>query len=292
MQLHVRIRGRVHGPFAETKLCDMVHRGQLTRVHMVSVDGTTWQKASEFPELFETARLAPPAPVPADAATRKSQEADRYDEPSSNRPIDKGGPPVASEWYYSDGSTSIGPLPFATLKRMCDGGELTKDTLVWKPDFDGWKPARQVAGLFAAQKAVEVTQESSELSRSVTEPLISASGWVMFLGVLLLILGTSATVAFVFLLAGSGSRGSNDIFSALFAGVNAGIFFTLGIYLTRYSRLSARLRFVPTASVLASAMQTLKTCWIFLGIVAIVELSMIATGLYLVFAIGGSLRSL
>ena len=51
--LYVRIRGRVQGPVNEEKLRSLVKRGQLARLHEVSADGTNWQRASDFPKIFD-----------------------------------------------------------------------------------------------------------------------------------------------------------------------------------------------------------------------------------------------
>ena len=42
--LYIRVLGRVKGPFEWEKLRILVKRGQLSRIHEVSVDGQAWVK--------------------------------------------------------------------------------------------------------------------------------------------------------------------------------------------------------------------------------------------------------
>src|SRR3954451_9326718 len=53
-QLFVRIRGHVQGPYELEKLRALVRRGQLSRMHEVSADGSVWKQAATFPELFQS----------------------------------------------------------------------------------------------------------------------------------------------------------------------------------------------------------------------------------------------
>ncbi len=62
--LYIRIKGRVQGPFDMEKLRILVKRGQLGRAHEVSGDGSSWQRASDYPELFTSPKVSPSATVP------------------------------------------------------------------------------------------------------------------------------------------------------------------------------------------------------------------------------------
>ena len=77
-QLYLRVRGRVLGPYDQDKLQSLVRRGQLSRMHEVSTDGTHWVRASTYAELFagspvklvipEMAVASPPQPQQATSA--------------------------------------------------------------------------------------------------------------------------------------------------------------------------------------------------------------------------------
>jgi len=58
-QLYLRVRGRVLGPYDQEKLQSLVRRGQLSRMHEVSTDGTHWVQAGTYPELFVAGALVP-----------------------------------------------------------------------------------------------------------------------------------------------------------------------------------------------------------------------------------------
>ena len=61
-QLYLRVRGRVLGPYDQEKLQSLVRRGQLSRMHEVSTDGTHWVRASTYAELFVGAPVKLVAP--------------------------------------------------------------------------------------------------------------------------------------------------------------------------------------------------------------------------------------
>src|SRR5580658_9061928 len=72
-QLYLRVRGRVLGPYDEEKLQSLVRRGQLSRMHEVSTDGTHWVRASTYAELFVGAPVKLVAPEMAVAAPPPAQ---------------------------------------------------------------------------------------------------------------------------------------------------------------------------------------------------------------------------
>jgi len=49
----IRLRGRVEGPFEWDQLAPMVARGRVSRLHELSKDGKRWQRATEWPGLFD-----------------------------------------------------------------------------------------------------------------------------------------------------------------------------------------------------------------------------------------------
>ena len=51
---------RIHGPLSVENLRSLIHRGEVSRFHEVSADdGMSWQRASAFPELWETTAIIP-----------------------------------------------------------------------------------------------------------------------------------------------------------------------------------------------------------------------------------------
>ncbi|AVO39385.1 SPFH domain-containing protein [Pukyongiella litopenaei] len=57
-------------------------------------------------------------------------------------------PPVVEHvWHIAADGQSQGPFSKARLGRMVAGGDVTRDTYVWTPGQDGWKPAGDVQEL-------------------------------------------------------------------------------------------------------------------------------------------------
>ncbi|MEM7319642.1 MAG: SPFH domain-containing protein [Pseudomonadota bacterium] len=56
-------------------------------------------------------------------------------------------PPVEHVWHIAENGETQGPFSKARLGRMVSDGQMTRETLVWTPGQDGWKPADEVAEL-------------------------------------------------------------------------------------------------------------------------------------------------
>lgn len=60
-------------------------------------------------------------------------------------------PPVEHVWHIAENGQTTGPFSKAKMGRMVTEGGLTRESLVWTPGQDGWKPAediRELAQLF------------------------------------------------------------------------------------------------------------------------------------------------
>jgi membrane protease subunit (stomatin/prohibitin family) len=60
-------------------------------------------------------------------------------------------PPAEHVWHLAENGATKGPFSTASMGRMAADGALTRDSLVWTPGQDGWKPAgevRELARLF------------------------------------------------------------------------------------------------------------------------------------------------
>ncbi len=56
-------------------------------------------------------------------------------------------PPSEPSWHIADAGAAKGPFGKAHLARLAAEGGFTRDTLVWAPGQDGWKPAGEIADL-------------------------------------------------------------------------------------------------------------------------------------------------
>lgn len=63
---------------------------------------------------------------------------------------------MGDQWFYARGQQQTGPVSFAQLADLARTGALTPSDLVWQEGTSSWKPAGEVAGLFAAAPAAPV----------------------------------------------------------------------------------------------------------------------------------------
>lgn len=134
MELYVRIKGRVQGPFGQEKLRDLIRRGHLGKIHEVSEDRSFWRKASEYPGLFDTSA--------------------GYTTTGGPTLVSAPSPPAATasstaEWHYASGTNPVGPVDLATLQSLVQQGTMTRDTEVWREGMPHWLPAGDVPQLAA-----------------------------------------------------------------------------------------------------------------------------------------------
>ena len=57
------------------------------------------------------------------------------------------GEDLARKWYYAKDGQRFGPVPQSEIKRLVDGGELTKEDYAWTQGMAEWLPSGQVEEL-------------------------------------------------------------------------------------------------------------------------------------------------
>jgi len=62
-------------------------------------------------------------------------------------PVAPPPPPVEKVWHVAVNGQATGPYGRGHLGRMVTDGSFARDTLVWSPGQDGWKPADEIAEL-------------------------------------------------------------------------------------------------------------------------------------------------
>ncbi|MDB4759842.1 GYF domain-containing protein [bacterium] len=135
-KFYVRFRGRTLGPFDEGKVRGLIKRGQVTRMHELSPDGVSWQKADAFPELFP-------------AASQPTQAFEQTDQSHDSMPPDEPNTGVA-EWYAHMNDENKGPVTKNQIAQWIAAGAITQESLVWKEGTEEWEPANiAVPELFA-----------------------------------------------------------------------------------------------------------------------------------------------
>jgi hypothetical protein len=126
---YVRLGMQLMGPFSLDQLRVLKDRGRLQPFHSISTDGRTWQPASTLTELF------PPEPSPASANPAPSV--------APGAPAAVG--PEQDTWYYLDANgQQAGPVSGWKLLELYQSGAIRRDTFVWKPGLDQWKPLEHV----------------------------------------------------------------------------------------------------------------------------------------------------
>lgn len=136
-QLYIRVRGRVLGPYDQDKLRSLARHGQLSRLHELSTDGTSWVRASTYPELFVSQERQ--AVLTEEQVVLEVQ-----------KPVVASGPPQmlsSQRWWYGKNGSEAGPIDQATIQQMLASGNLGPDDIVWTDGMTQWVPARQVPGL-------------------------------------------------------------------------------------------------------------------------------------------------
>jgi hypothetical protein len=259
-QLYVRIRGRVQGPFDAEKLRALVRRGQLSRMHEVSLDGNDWKQASEYSELFAT-------------------EAKQVSEEPETVPED--GQPAAQEaiWYYSVNGVQVGPVTFAQLQSQASPGHLSSDDLVWKEGMKEWVPGSAVPGLLfradppTEEPIPESTASSGKLGGEIIRTLKDSQAWVRFIAFSLFLFCFLSFMGGTYLII----RGFLfDFVRAIALGIYfllyAAVFFYGGWLLHSFRGHLRRFGKERSITRLDQAFQKLRTFWVFISIILIIVL--------------------
>jgi len=296
--LYVRIRGRVHGPFDTKKLKLMVQNGQLSRIHQVSIDGQEWQKAADFPDLFQTGVGRTVAAASQSVAQPQSSHGKANQTHASTTPPGQAD----HEWYYSLNNERLGPVHFSKLQSLAESGQLGQSNLVWRDGFADWQPATSVDGLFAPSKSlpafiqepkqasVSSSSNAEEISPGALRTLSDTKPWVLFVAIAVAVLGACMAFGGLLLII-FGGKADNGI--AIGEGITsfiyAGALFFGSILLFKISSLMGQCLMRPTTSNLSLLLLAYKNFWFFVGIVLIVLLVFFVFFVVWAFAFASSL---
>ncbi|MGQ9504084.1 MAG: DUF4339 domain-containing protein [Thermogutta sp.] len=193
VQVHVRFRGRVFGPYSLGELRNLMRKGKSTTSWEISLDTRNWRPIQELETLLQqNFGLAT-----ADHLSPSSSGPPMGDEYLSEDVLHAGGvqgdggkvisPPtqrkegvkaeVAEEaglWYYALNDQPQGPLPETQLAAMVANGTLSPGTLVWTLNMSEWCPVRETrlarylpAGTKTSQPAVQPRLDEPPVETSV-----------------------------------------------------------------------------------------------------------------------------
>lgn len=152
----MRARGKIFGPFSVDQLQTLRRRGQLSRVHEVSIDRDNWRPASSYPELFEDAG-APVISVPAVISETLFQAESPPNFQEGNTPPDLN----ATEWFYSIDGRQYGPVGQEELRRLVKEEEVLGNDLVWNSSMSEWTPSAEIRELQPRKQKKKQTTAAS-----------------------------------------------------------------------------------------------------------------------------------
>ncbi len=145
----VRSRGKIGGPFTLQQLQAAARQGTLLRIHEISPDRVQWAQAGARADIFAAARqVQPPAerePLPelANATSPATNAAPGR----SSISAPSGGAPPSTNYYYSQGGSTVGPVSLSALGAMASNGTLDRRDMVWADGAESAVPAGQVPSL-------------------------------------------------------------------------------------------------------------------------------------------------
>ena len=155
--MYLRFRGRASGPYSLAEVLRMVGRGQVTRIHEVSMNQVTWNRAGSQPELkpaFERLGAAGYDEVDAQSGVTAEQQ---IQSEAAGQSVDTGvggdAGAMVKDWYYSLNDQQVGPVSTALIRKMIEEQRLAPDTLVWRGGLSEWIPLDAAELIEAADTA-------------------------------------------------------------------------------------------------------------------------------------------
>jgi hypothetical protein len=133
-RLYIRFKGKVLGPLTSQKVQELARRGQITRMHELSPDGISWNRAGDYGNLLSFDKSV----SAANPNVATPQVDPKQSSPAPSRPIDS--PDSSVQWYAHINGENRGPLTNAALMDAVNSGQITTETLVWRAGFDSWRP--------------------------------------------------------------------------------------------------------------------------------------------------------
>jgi hypothetical protein len=275
-------------------------------MHEVSTDGTHWVQASTYAELFVGAPVKlsvpemlvaapPPAQQPASDAVIPLAEEPAALGPASSKPVIPAG--TSQGWHYEYLGGEHGPVDESVLRQILATGQLDSDALVWNDGMPQWVAASQVPGLIpraTVDRGTRIAGDYSSVSDVGMESLCKAARasrpWALFLAITAFVYAALCIFSgFLMLVQGADKGIPVAVALGLFWIVSGAVTAVGGILLSNYANRLASLTYGHSARVLESAMDRLKTFWMFVSIVLIVTLAFILFFSIWIFAIGVSL---
>lgn len=272
-KVYLRFRGRTLGPFASSKAAEMLQRGQITRLHEVSADGSSWIRAEEYYKSFFNRAAATAAP---EKELKIVEEKPKVEEE-----------PSGEQWFAYFANQKQGPMSLVVLQQHVLSGNVNRDTLVWRAGLADWQSAViALPALFPKnmppkdEVAASSTKpaQGSGLFRETVQAFVKSKAWVQLIAFIWILGSIGATVIlgiqFVLTLRSS-MPGPVAAFMATglaLAMLVQGVVLYCGILLLNYSQSLTQLRFQRTDADLLHVGNTISRFFTATGIVVLVAL--------------------
>jgi hypothetical protein len=287
------------GPYDQEKLQSLARRGQLSRMHELSTDGTHWVRASNYPELFVGTPVKLPAsemsvnPPPPPQSAGADNVLNVVEEP----PPPVVFPQAGHRWYYDSDGTERGPVEESFLKQLLATGQLPPETLVWREGMGQWTAVTLVSELVASATIVTPNRRGASgpstgdvLDDNLCKTACASQSWARFLAITAFVYsGIEMILGFLMMVSGAEEHVPPVVAMGLFWLINSVVVAVGGILLINYANRLSGLNFGKNPRVLTSALDKLRLFWMYVSIVLIVILAFIGFFTIWFIAIGASI---
>jgi hypothetical protein len=281
----VKIRGRSLGPFTMEKLSQMAQQGQLSRVHMLSTDGNSWQKAGSLTEIFQVSTLSASQSTSLNPTTAVPQQ-------QVDQPIVINSENDDKVWHYGINGDSSGPVSKSEIVRLINSGDLSESDLLWRAEMREWTEVEHVhefAKYFSGEPFIDAgstrgkTKTLDKALSGTTQLLRRQVPWVYFISSYMFIWAIGLFFVFVWgLIEGGKQQNPVLITTALSSLANMGVVITAAIFLVRYTSDSSRFTTTKNLADLNRSLGWLEKFWLLIGILIIIQIVLaVALAIYL-----------
>jgi hypothetical protein len=272
------------------KMKDLVRRGQVTRMHELSVDGMSWRTSEEFTELY-------PQKVKAAVVERVNiQSESKVAAESTTQPTKAK---VEDQWFAHVNDDQQGPLSEMTIRQWAKAGSVTHATMVWKQGMQEWEEAGTLRpDWFAKPNSAAATSsvtasDSSEVPMVLIGELQRRKVWVYVLSITGVVLTSLYVISMIFALVTQIAAPADSGGKALIGVTFSLFFFVLGVLaliscisLIQYANTLSVLHYAPTRDNLLRSLKKLSTFWLFAGICVLSVLVVTFLGVLLTYTVG------
>ena len=290
-RIYIRFKGRVLGPVNSEKIREMIKRGQITRQHELSPDGTSWRLASEYEEFFPSQVTKGVATTAAAKVVEKAQATES-----------------PKEWYAHFDDANQGPVDESGLRLWIASGKVNGKTMLWKNGMAEWMEAGMMRPEWFSKNnsRTAVTSSNTDATPSDGDGSISSyaadaykpRGWILFLAICAVIYSSlsvmGGTLAFIGVASapGSGPIKALGVVTSLLILVAFCVAFYISILLFRVASSVQVLRYRQTNAEVQAVFQTYSKFWTTLGIFVMSMLIALFLLTFMFLALGVSVSSI